>query len=171
MKTAYLKEIIVFILLILVQVLFLNRINVFGFATPVLYLYFLLKLPVGRNQFYVIISGFLLGLIIDIFLNTPGINAAATTIIATFRRHFINLFYDRDIFDEFVPGINTAAGTFVRFTIFMVLTHLTLLFFIESFTLFNLLNTVVRIVSSSVISIILILALDSLIYSKKFGEQ
>lgn len=171
MKTVYIKEVLVFILLILLQVLLLNRINVFGIATPVLYLFFLLKLPVGRNQFYVIISGFLLGLIIDIFLNTPGMNAAATTIMAAFRKPIINLFYDREIYDEFVPGINTAAGPFVRFTIFMILTHLTLLFFIESFTLFNLLNTVIRIIASSIISILLILALDGLTYRKKAGEQ
>ena len=171
MKIVYLKEVLVFILLILLQVLLLNRINVFGIATPVLYLYFLLKLPIGRNQFFVIISGFLLGLIIDIFLNTPGMNAAATTIMAAFRKPVINLFYDTEIYDEYVPGINTAAAPFVRFTIFMVLTHLTLLFFIESFTLFNLLNTVIRIISSSIISILLILALDGLTYRKKAGEQ
>ena len=40
MKIVYLKEVLVFILLILLQVLLLNRINVFGIATPVLYLYF-----------------------------------------------------------------------------------------------------------------------------------
>lgn len=171
MKTVYIKEVLVFILLILVQVLLLNRINVFGVATPVLYLYFLLKLPVGRKQHYVIISGFLMGLIIDIFLNTPGMNAAATTIMATFRKPVINLFYDREIFEEFKPGINTATGPFVRLVIFMVFTHLTLLFFIESFTLFNLLNTLNRIIASSVISIIMILALDSLIYRKKAGES
>ncbi len=171
MKTVYFKEVLLFLLLIILQVLLLNRINVFGIATPVLYIYFLLKLTIGRNQFYVIISGFLLGLIIDIFLNTPGVNAAATTIIATIRRPVIYLFYEKEIYDEFIPGINTATGSFVRFTIFMVLTHLTLLFFIESFTLFNLLNTISRIISSSIISIILILALDSLIYRKKAGEQ
>jgi rod shape-determining protein MreD len=73
MKTVYFKEVLLFLLLIILQVLLLNRINVFGIATPVLYIYFLLKLSIGRNQFYVIISGFLLGLIIDIFLNTPGV--------------------------------------------------------------------------------------------------
>jgi rod shape-determining protein MreD len=99
MKTVYFKEVLLFLLLIILQVLLLNRINVFGIATPVLYIYFLLKLSIGRNQFYVIISGFLLGLIIDIFLNTPGVNAAATTIIATIRRPVIYLFYEKEIYD------------------------------------------------------------------------
>ncbi len=171
MKISYLYEWLLFMLLILLQVMLLNRIVLFGVATPVLYLYFLLKLPVGRNRFYVIISGFLLGLIIDIFLNTPGMNAAATTIVAAFRRPIISLFFSRVEYDEFVPGMYTAAGAFVRFTIFTVLLHLTLLFFIESFTLFNLTSTLLRILSSSLISVILILALDSLMYKKKTGEQ
>ena len=171
MKISYLYEWLLFMLLILLQVMLLNRIDLFGVATPVLYLYFLLKLPVGRNRFYVIISGFLLGLIIDIFLNTPGMNAAATTIVAAFRRPIISLFFSRVEYDEFVPGMYTAAGAFIRFTIFTVLLHLTLLFFIESFTLFNLVNTLLRIVTSSLVSVVLILALDSLMYKKKTGEQ
>jgi|SRR5690554_2510625 len=171
MKISYLYEWLRFMLLIILQVMLLNRIDLFGVATPVLYIYFLLKLPVGRNQFYVIISGFLMGLIIDVFLNTPGMNAAATTIVAAFRRPIINLFFSRVEYDEFVPGMYTAAGAFIRFTIFTVLLHLTLLFFIESFTLFNLVNTLLRIVTSSLVSVVLILALDSLMYKKKTGEQ
>lgn len=171
MKISYLYEWLLFIFLILLQVLLLNRIALFGIATPVLYLYFLLKLPIGRNPFYVIISGFLLGLIIDIFLNTPGMNAAATTIVAAFRRPVMNLFFERVEHEEYVPGVYNEAGAFVRFTIFTVFLHLTLLFFIESFTLFNLANTLLRVVTSAVISVILLLALDSLMYKKKSGEQ
>lgn len=155
----------------MLQAILLNRINVFGFATPVLYIYFLLKLPFGRSPFYVIISGFLLGIIIDIFLNTPGMNAAAATMVATFRKPILNLFYDREIFDEFIPGINTGTSQFVKLTVFVVLLHLTLLFFIESFTMFNAVNTIKRIVASSLISILIIISLDVLIYRKRAGEQ
>ena len=171
MKIRYIQEFFLFIFLILLQVILLNRINVFGYATPVLYIYFLLKLPFGRNPYYSIISGFLMGLIIDIFLNTPGMNAAATTIVATFRKPILNLFYDREIFDGFIPGINNGTFQFVKLTVFVVSLHLTLLFFIESFTLFNAVNTIMRIVSSTIISILIIISLDVLIYSKKTGEK
>src|SRR5690554_5441929 len=121
MKVRYIQEFFLFVFLILFQALLLNRINVFGYATPVLYIYFILKLPFGRNPFYTIISGFLMGLIIDVFLNTPGMNAAATTIVATFRKPILNLFYDREIFEDFIPGINTGTSQFVRLTVFVVL--------------------------------------------------
>ena len=171
MKVRYIQELFLFIFLIFLQAILLNRINVFGFATPVLYIYFLLKLPFGRSPFYVIISGFLLGLIIDIFLNTPGMNAAAATMVATFRKPILNLFYDREIFDEFIPGINTGTSQFVKLTVFVVLLHLTLLFFIESFTMFNAVNTIKRIIASSFVSILIIISLDILIYRKRAGEQ
>ena len=171
MKLSYIYEILLFAALILLQTLLLNRISLFGVATPILYSYFLLKLPVGRNPYYVIVSSFLMGLIIDVFLNTPGMNAAAITIVAAFRKNILGLFFEREGYDDFVPGITTAAGPFVRFTIFMVLLHLTLLFFIESFTLFNLKNTLLRIATSSLITIPLILALDSLMFRRTAGEQ
>lgn len=171
MKLNYIYEIVLFVALILLQTLLLNRISLLGIVTPVFYIYFLLKLPVGRNPYYVIISAFLMGLMIDIFLNTPGMNAAAITIVAAFRKNILGLFFEREGYDDFVPGINAAAGPFVRFTIFMVLLHLTLLFFIESFTLFNLKNTLLRIVTSSIVTIPLIIAFDSLLFRKKPGEQ
>ncbi len=171
MKLRYIYEIVLFVFLILLQTLLLNRISLFGVATPVLYIYFLLKLPIGRNPYYVIISAFLMGFIIDIFLNTPGMNAAAITLVAAFRKNILHLFFEREGYDDFIPGINTAAGPFLRFTVFMVFLHLTLLFFIESFTLFNLKNTLLRIVTSSLVTIPLIIAMDSLLFRRKSGEQ
>lgn len=171
MKVSSLYEVLLFVLLILLQVLLLSRISLFGLATPVLYGYFLLKLPVGRNPFFVIISAFLMGLIIDIFLNTPGMNAAAITLVAMFRKPLMGLFFEKEEYEDFVPGMNTAAAPFVRFTLFTVFLHLTLLYFIESFTLFNLVNTLLRIITSAVSSILLIIAIDSVIYRRKSGEQ
>lgn len=161
------KEILLFIVLALLQVVLFNRISVFGVATPILYIYFLIKLPFGRNKFYVIISAFLLGLVIDIFLNTPGMNAAATTIIATFRHFILNLFYPKDEYEDFVPGIHVAGWAFVKYAVLMTVLHQTLLFFIESFTLFNLMGTLTRIGASSLLTIVLIITLDSLSFRKE----
>jgi hypothetical protein len=47
--------------------------------------------------------------------------------------------------------------------------HQTLLFFIESFTFFNLTSTLIRIGASSVLTLILIIALDGLMYRKTSG--
>jgi len=169
MKISHLHDIIWFVGLILLQTLVLNRISVFGVAVPILYIYFLIKLPRNSNLFYVVISGFLMGLIIDIFLNTPGMNAAATTIVATLRKPLIDVFFSKVEYEDFIPSIYTETGAFLRYIVVMVLLHQTLLFFIESFTFFNLTSTFIHIAASSVLTLILIVALDSLMYRRTSG--
>lgn len=160
MKLDYLYEALLFAALIVLQVLVFNQISIFGLATPFLYIYFLLKLPVGRNEFYVIIVGFLLGLVIDIFLNTPGINAAAATLVAAFRRQLLRLFYTKDEAQEHIPSIYTAPGSFIKYATVAVVIHQTALYTLESFSLFNPLILLLRWASSIVLTLILLFALD-----------
>ena len=110
-----------------------------------------------------------MGLIIDIFLNTPGMNAAATTIVAALRKPLIDVFFPKVEYEDFVPSIYTGTGAFLRYIVVMVLLHQTLLFFIESFTFFNLTSTFIYIAASSVLTLILIVALDSLMYRRTSG--
>ena len=170
MKLNYLYEAMRFVVLILLQVLVFNQISIFGFATPFLYIYFLLKLPMGRNVFYVIIMGFLMGFVIDIFLDTPGINAAATTLIAALRRPLLRLFFTREEFENFIPGIYSALGPFIRFAVVMVVIHQTAIFGLEAFSLFNLNILLLRLLSSVVLTLILLFALDSFVYKTFVSE-
>ena len=78
MITDTLYKIFWFIGLVLLQVLILNHIHILGIATPFLYIYFIIKLSSGVSRNVVMLWAFLLGIIIDIFSNTPGMNAART---------------------------------------------------------------------------------------------
>ena len=80
-----------FIGLVLLQVLILNQMHINGYATPFLYIYFILKFHsrVSRNE--LMVWGFVLGLVVDMFSNTPGMNAAVTTCLAFFRNTFLRM--------------------------------------------------------------------------------
>lgn len=164
MKLDYLYGILLFAVLIVLQVLVFNQISIFGFATPFLYIYFLLKLPVGRNVFYVIIMGFLMGFIIDIFLNTPGINAAATTVVAALRRPLLRLFFVKDEVEDYVPSIYNGAIPFIKLSASVVIIHQTALFVLETFSLFNPQILLLRWGASIVLTLILIFALDGFMH-------
>ncbi len=167
MKTIdILRDIFMFAVLVLLQVLILNRISLFDLSIPVLYIYFIIKLPIGRSEFYVILSAFLLGMIIDIFLNTPGVNAAATTIVATVRPFVLFLFYSKNESDTMMPSIKLNRLVFMKYVLTMVVMHLTLLFLIDGVAFFNLKLVVLRIASSSILTFILIMAVDLLFYRK-----
>lgn len=162
-----LRDVALFVILLLLQVLVLNRIALFNIAIPLLYIFFIIKMPIGRNRFYVVLSGFIFGLAIDIFLNTPGVNAAALTTIATLRPLFLYLFYPKNESEAMVPGVKSGVKAFVKYVIVMVVVHQIILFTIDAMALFDVSRLFLRIVSSSALTIILIIAADSLFYRRR----
>ena len=67
-----------FVFLLMLQVFVFNHIHLFGYATPLPYIYFLLILPGNTSRWVYVLTGFALGLLTDLFTNTPGMAAAAT---------------------------------------------------------------------------------------------
>ena len=136
MIITYLRRIKWFIALVLIQVLVLNNVHIAGFATPYIYIYLILKMSSGTSRSEMMLWGFFLGLTIDMFSDTPGMNAAATTFIAFIRPLFLRLFSMRDSTDEYVPAIKAiGVSPFVKYVILCVLLHHTALLMIESFSL------------------------------------
>ena len=74
-----------FVSLVLIQVLILNQIQLGGFINPYIYILFVILLPLSAPRYAVMLLGFVLGLTIDVFMNSLGIHAAATVFIAYLR--------------------------------------------------------------------------------------
>lgn len=170
MANNWLKQLISFLVLILLQVLVLNHISFLGYATPFLYVYFIIKMPIGTNRNLVIFLGFLMGFIIDLFCNTPGQNAAAATFAAFMRRPIQGLFIARDDFEHIVPSINTLGNAFMKYAVFIVFIHHTLLILISSFSYLDPLTIILRILLSSILTSILIFAIEGFSIRKKKYE-
>ena len=163
MSKVFFRLTALFILLVFFQVLLFNHIHLFGFATPLLYIYFLLKLPVGINRNVVMLLCALLSFIIDIFGGTLGLNMAAMVIVAFLRYYFLKLFAPRDVFDDYFPSFNTFGKyLFIRYAGIITLIHVSLLFTIESFSLFTPWLLILRIIGSFFLTIFFIFAFESI---------
>lgn len=68
--------------LVLLQVLVLNYVHIGQYATPLFYIYFILKFHTDTGRKELMLWSFAIGLCIDIFSNTPGMNAAAAVLLA-----------------------------------------------------------------------------------------
>jgi len=88
MTIIFLKNIGRFVFLILFQVLILNNIQFSGYINPYFYIYFILLLPFETPRWLLLLSAFLLGLSLDAFTNTFGLNASACVLMA-FARPFV----------------------------------------------------------------------------------
>jgi len=160
-KTA-IQRIFLFILLVLLQIWLFNNIHLFGIATPFVYLYFTVKLPIKMNRNVALILSALMGLIIDLFGSTFGLNMFVMVIVGFLRFYLLKLFAPRDVYEDYVPSFEAFGNfMFVRYVGTLTLIHVTTLHLMESFTLFDLLNLVLRILSSFILTVLLICAFES----------
>lgn len=89
MNSLLFSNIIRFIALVLLQVLICNQMNFLGSINPYIYILFILIYPVKNNRLSFILISFVLGILIDIFMDTGGAHAAASVTIAYMRPVFL----------------------------------------------------------------------------------
>lgn len=87
----FIKNIVRFVLFILVQVYVLDKIRLHQMVTPYIYFMFILWLPFKMNRTLLLIISFILGFTLDAFRHHPGFHAAACVLLAYFRPFLINL--------------------------------------------------------------------------------
>ena len=152
-----------FLGLVLLQVLVLNQMHIGGYATPFFYIYFILKFNsrVGRNE--LMMWSFALGLTVDVFGNTPGMNAAVATCLAFSRSSLMRLVTLRDLDEAFRPGVKSlGVAVFFRYTLMASVLFCTLLLLIDTFTFFNLPVLFLKIVTSSISTMVCIFCVESI---------
>lgn len=159
---------ILFVILAFVQVLVCNNISIFNIATPFIFIYFLVRLPITISTNWMLTLAFLSGLIVDIFSDTQGMNALACTLLAVVRNPIIRLYVPRhDEITDTVPSIKSLGiGVYMKYLISMILCYCTIIILIEAFTFHNLLFSVLRIVCSTLLTFVLILGIDSIVNTK-----
>lgn len=72
-------------MLLTAQILVFNNINFLGYINPYPYILFILLFPINGNKNTLLLTSFLLGLTLDIFCNSGGIHATASTFLAYIR--------------------------------------------------------------------------------------
>ena len=149
--------------LVLLQVLVLNHMHITGYATPFFFIYFILKYNSGVSRNVLMIWAFLLGLSVDIFGNTPGMNAAAATLLAFMRGPILRLVTLRDSVEDFEPGIKSMGfSPFFRYILLCTFLFCTILLVIDTFSFFNLSVLLLKILTDASITIVCILCAEAI---------
>lgn len=148
------RNIFRFVVVVLFQVLVMDNVMLNGYMVPYVYLLFILLMPFETPRWIVLISGFLLGLGIDLFEHTPGMHTAATVLLAFVRPYILSLLAPRDGYEpETFPRVHFYGFSwFLKYTLLMVLVHHLALFYLEVFQLQNFLSTLSRVILSSILS-------------------
>lgn len=156
------NRLIMFVALLLVQVLILNRVWLFNVATPLLYVYFVISFPRNSAKGEILAWSFFLGLMVDLFSNTPGMASGTMTLVALLQPYLLELYVPRDSAENMEVTSATLGWTkFLTFCTILTLLYCLVFFILEAFNFFEWQLWLLRAVCSTVLTMVLILAIDS----------
>jgi|SRR5690606_2570596 len=153
----FLINIVIIFILVLIQVFIFSNINFNGSICPYIYVIFILLYPPDRNRYLFLFLCFLLGFGVDVFENTGGINAFASVTIGFLSKHIIRMVSGTKFFEiEEFKFSDFNMGQWMFYTIVMVLIHHILIFFLETFSFVNFLDTLLKALYSAIFTIIFV---------------
>lgn len=164
------KNILRFILLILVQAFVLDKIHLHQMVTPYIYFLFIIWMPFNISRGWQLLLAFLLGYSLDSFRLHPGFHAAACVLIAYVRPFLINILIPQEgadtNYDE--PSARSMGGLlpYMTYAGLLTLLHHTWLFFLEALNFGNFWYFIIKTLLSTIITLCLIFIAE-LMFSRK----
>ncbi|RXP52962.1 rod shape-determining protein MreD [Lutibacter sp. HS1-25] len=156
-----------FIGLVLLQVVVFNHINLFGFINPLIYIAWIFLYPFRKNISLFLIVSFALGLCVDFFSDSGGINAAATLLIAYIRYPILKIVLKRSDIDFLLFNIRTVPfGKAIAFISVLTIIHHFTIFSFAYFSFNNFLSIVSNTLLTSFFTVLIII-LGILLLTKK----
>ncbi len=156
------------LLLVVVQLLILDNIHLFGYATPLLIGYMLICFRRSSSRISLLLWGCLTGFIFDIFSNTMGMGMAGMTLLGFVQPIVLDKFMPKDETDKFRPTLKTMGLVnylIYAFSSFLIL-HFTF-YFLEAFSLADFWLTVAGIIVGSIISTCLAVLIELIANERK----
>ena len=149
---------ILFVVLVLLQVFLFSRIGISIYVHPLVYIAFLILLPIEIAPVSGLLLGLLMGVTMDLFMATAGVNTIATLFAAFCRPTLLLLTLGKDeVKDGGVPNVNRLGlKKFIKYAYVLILLHGIVFFLFEALSLHLILFTLLRTVLSSFATLLLV---------------
>ncbi len=168
MENNWLKHIGFIGLMISFQILVFNNLDLSKSIIPFIYPIIIISASRVSNRSLLLILGFSLGLLIDVFSNTGGAHAMSTTLLAFFQPYLLSSMGPSDSnSNKIKPSIySLGLKNYLVFALILLFVHHFMVFLMEMFTFSNFGLTLLRISASSLVSLLLILLLQFIFFRK-----
>jgi len=166
MNREIIKNIIFGLLIILSQILIFNHINLFGISSPSVYIILFILYKTNYDKTLLIILGFLIGIIIDLSMQTYGCHTFASLTVCFFKKWVEN--YSFGVNSNLPNAMVKGTSLTNRFTYFIIITllHSLLYFILLYFNSELLLTILLSTLYNSIITFIIIWIISNLIIEK-----
>ncbi len=169
MDKSVLQNLLILFILILVQVLICNHLMLFNVATIFVIIYVIVRLPMDLKTDWLLTWGFLSGLIVDIFSDSPGVFALACTILAMVKTPCLYAYVPKDDRTKNVtPSLSELGfGVYGKYLFSMSIIFSLLIFSIEYLNFADVKDILIMAVSSGLLTFVVLLGVDSLIVTRR----
>ena len=126
--------VISFFLFLIFQVMLFKKIVLFNTAFCFIYIAFILSLPIETNPLVLMLAGFGIGLLVDVFYDRQGMHAAATVAVAYLRNYWLGIITPQSGYEL---GAYPTIGSngliwFLTYAFPLIVTHHLILFFVDA---------------------------------------
>lgn len=157
-----------FLSLLFLQVFVFNNILFLGFINPYLYVAFVIFYPLQKERYLFLFLTFLLGLSIDFFSDSGGINAFSLLFIAYIRLFLVRVIFKKSEQDYLLFNLNQEPfGKVFNYVIILILIHHFILFSLANFSTQNFLSVLTNTLYSSIFTAVLFFLGTFIIRKKK----
>ncbi len=163
------RNIIQFIVLIVLQVLIINNINIGAWGiTPFFFILFILLLPFNTPNWVLIVTAFLLGIIVDIFSDTLGLNASAAVMMAFARPLVLNVISLRETYDTAMrPRVHYfGLEWFLKYSFSLTFIHQLMYYWVDAWSFSAIFIVFMKAILGALITTIFIVLSQFLIFRK-----
>ncbi len=168
MMVRTLPYLLLFAAAVLLQVFLFDNLTISVYFNPLVYIAFVLLLPLDTPHVGLLAAGLALGVTMDFAMGAAGVNTIATLFVAFVRPWVLGLFTGRD--DAREGGVPSpermGPRKFVHYLVVAVLLHHTLFFLLEALSFSHLMHTALRIAVSSACSVLFIWLIARLFTAK-----
>jgi hypothetical protein len=163
------KYFLSFLLLVVLQITIFFHTSIFSVAFCYIYIAFVVFLPLSLNRSWMMSLALIMGLTIDLFYNTLGINAFAAVTVAFFRNKIFYLFLSSSDVDENSPisMANMGVGVFISYTLSILLIHNLLVFFLQNWDNGNLFFVFYSSIFSALLTLFIIVMGELLFFKER----
>ncbi|PZR29304.1 MAG: rod shape-determining protein MreD [Citrobacter freundii] len=169
-----LRNIVRLFLFIFVQVYILDKVGALHqYIIPYLYYLFILWIPFSVSRIGLLFIGFVTGMALDYFTNTPGLHAAPCVLIAYLRPFVINILSPKDTaeFNYREPSPRSMGWTpYLVYVLILTVFHHLYLVILEWLSFGSFFHLLIKVLSTTAISLLLVI-ITELLFSRKMNYR
>ncbi len=165
----YVKNLIRFCIIMLIQLLIFRDETIqwwsqpsgFPIFKPIIYPLFILLLPFETPVWVLILLGFLSGIVVDASMNTAGMHAFATVLIAYFRTNVLNALLPNNLseYGSASPSVkNMGWLPYIVYALFLIIFHHAAYFIFELWNVGNISYMLLKIFVTGLTTLLFVLA-------------